>query len=262
MPTSRKLVVFGSLILFSLSLDCLLVQGSSSMRGTLQSILEPRADVKLSVPVEGIVSRYYIQEGDEVKKDQALLELNSNEERLRVKQAEGALISAKAELERAEKSLDRIIKLTDISSEKDLEQAEFDAANAKGRFAQAEATYEISKAELEKKIIRSPIDGIFLRKYKMPGEAVNKLEVIGRILDVSQLEMVVLADSAFWGKYKKGDSVPIEITNGPSSGKIFEGEVAFVDSIIDPASGGFRIKILIEPTEEIVVGLSCRIPAE
>ncbi len=257
-----RLTFFLSVFLFSIQASPVFSQNPSSMRGSLQSPLLPRADIKLSVPVEGIVGKYLVEEGEMVAEGQALFQLQSTSERLRVEQAEGTLISVRAEVEKTEKALSRILELSEISSDKDVELAKFDAANAQGRLKNAEAALALAQSELEKKTVRSPITGLFLKKYKMPGEAVNKLELIARILDITKVEMVVFADALLWGKFKEGDVVPAELTSGPDKGMKFEGKVSFVDRVIDPAAGTFRVKILIEPSEEIVVGLSSRILIE
>ena len=229
--------------------------------GSLRSVLLPSMDIRLPAEVDGIVASYLVSEGDRVAKDQVILELKAEEDKLRVAQAEANLMSANAELMMAEKALTRIKRLSEqgIPSEKDLELAIFEADRARANSKQAAATLQIAKVAAEKKKVRSPIEGVFLKRYKLPGESVNDFETVARVLDVSKLEMVVYAGSEYWGKFRQNEEVVIEISSGPKAGYRLKGLISFVDRIIDPAAGTFRVKVSVEPTEDVVVGLSARI---
>jgi len=234
---------------------------SSVPMGSLRSVLLPAMDVRVPAEVDGIVAKYHVAEGDRVEKGDLILELKAEEERLRVAQAEANLMAAKADLKRAEKSLARVEELSKqgIPSEKELETAVFEAERARAAMNQAAASLDLARGAASKKKVSSPVGGVFLKRYKQPGEFVDGNETVARVLDVSTLEMVVYAGSEYWGKFHQGESIQVEITSGPVSGKRLEGEVTFVDQIIDPAAGTFRVKISLEPTEDIVVGLSARI---
>ena len=231
-------------------------------RGSLRSVLLPREDIKLSASSAGIINRYHVAEGQQVIVGEViLLELDAREEEAAVNQSEAVLDGAAAELEKARKDMKRVEKLynDDIQSEKQYEETVYLLAKAESQYKQAQATLETAKIRYEKKKIKSPINGIFLKKYKSVGESVERLETVARVLDHTRLELVIYCGSQLFGSLHANTTLEIEILDGPSRGEQASAEVVYVDPLIDPSSGTFRVKLEINPTASISAGLAARL---
>ncbi len=236
----------------------------SSFRGSLRSILLPIEDIKLSAGAAGIISRYMVDEGKRVSAGDIILELNTQEDVVAIMQAEALLDGTEAELEKTRKDFARAEKLyaENIQSERQFEEAKYLHAKAQSLHKQAQAGLQAAKISLEKKRVRSPIDGLFLKKYKSVGEAVDRFETVARVLDDSRLELTIYCGSHLFGAVQSDTSLPIEILDGPSRGTQALAQVMFIDPIIDPASGTFRIKLEIAPSEVVAPGLAVRLLLE
>ena len=230
-------------------------------RGSLRSVVLPREDIKLSAASAGIIKNYHVEEGQRVKTGDVILELDAREENAAVNHAQALLEGAAAELERARKDITRVEKLfkDNIQSERQYEETVYHLAKAESQYKQTQATVEMATIRLEKMKIKSPIDGIFLKKYKSVGESVERLESVARVLDESRLELVVYCGSHLFGSLHSDTTLQIELLDGPSRGEQASAEVVYVDPLIDPSSGTFRVKLEIEPTKTVSAGLAARL---
>ncbi len=232
-----------------------------SYRGSLRSVLLPREDIKLSAASAGIIKIYHVKEGQRVVAGDVILELDSREEEAAVNQAEAVLDGAAAELEKARKDMKRVEKLykDNIQSEKQYEETVYILAKAESQYQHTQASKKAAEIRLDKKKIKSPIDGIFLKKYKSVGESVERLETVARVLDDTRLELVVYCGSQLFGTLHSDTTLNIEILDGPARGEQATAEVVYVDPLIDPSSGTFRVKLEISPSENISAGFAARL---
>lgn len=233
----------------------------SAYRGSLRSVLLPREDIKLSAASAGIIKNYHIEEGQRVKAGEVILELDAREENAAVNHAQALLEGAAAELERARKDMVRVEKLfkDNIQSERQYEETVYLLAKAESLYKQTQATLETAMIRRENKKIKSPIDGLFLKKYKSVGESVERLQTVARVLDELRLELVVYCGSHLFGALHADTTLQIEILDGPSRGEQASAEVVYVDPLIDPSSGTFRVKLEIAPTDSVSAGLAARL---
>jgi len=145
------------------------------------------------------------------------------------------LVRAEAAFKRAEE-----LHRADFQSQRQYEETKAMYDRAKAQRKQTDATLAGARIRLDRNFVRAPIDGLLLRRFKLPGEAVERFETIARIIDDRNLEMHMLADASQFGSIKVGDVQPIELLDGPKKGQHLNAEVVAVDPVIDPASGTFR----------------------
>jgi multidrug resistance efflux pump len=113
----------------------------------------------------------------------------------------------------------------------------------------------MAQERLEDNFIRSPFDGVVVRKLKHVGEPVDELEKILKVVNISKLYLVVYLEGKLLPQVTLGQSAQIECT---TMGKqtVF-GKVAVLDPIVDAASGQFRVKIQFDnPNNEIKAGIT------
>lgn len=219
----------------------------AATRGSLRSVLRPAQDIHLSSRAAGIVEKFHVEEGESVAAGDAILSLDSDQERADLQQAEAVLRGARSELERAEAELARIAPLTseNIYSEKQLVDVRTQVELARSKVEQAEAAIALSKARLANRTLVSPIAGIFLKTNKSVGEAVERFETVARVVDVSSLEMVVYCDSRYFSVFGLSENVQVRILKSTEEQPIVDAKIVHIDPIIDPSSGTFRIKLKI-----------------
>ena len=238
-----------------------------------ECIIEPRSLVKLGSADEGLIREISVERGDTVRKGDVVGKLDSDLQELQV-----ALAKVKAEreveiesgearrvfrelaAERAEKLSER-----EIISGKMLEEARTERLLAELGVKAAELDQERARMELknarkllERRTIRSPVDGVVSEVMMAPGEFAHKQSEIMTIAEVDPLNVEVFVPIAEYGKVKIGMMGEV-VPEDPIGGK-YVAEVKIVDRVFDTASSTFGVRLSL-PNPEFVLpaGLKCRV---
>jgi len=209
---------------------------------TAEGVLLPFMEVTVSSAVQGILATVKVKEGDAVAANDLLAALID-----RVEVAEA----------------DRYAKI--------LEQRQFAAQGTQNLFRDqvvsegeaiekrierdiAQLQHQIALEQLDRRKIRSPIDGLVVEKKKEAGEAVDINEPVFHILDISRVFLQVFIDATDALKLKVGQTVPVSFPDYDM--QEHPGRIDFIDPRIDGASGLVRVKILIEnPDRRFIAGM-------
>lgn len=202
---------------------------------TATGSVEPTVQVDISSEQSGTVRDVLVDYNSEVKKGDVLARLDTDKLNADLKAKEAALASAratvskaKADEESAKAKLDRLTTLVSsrVSTQQDLDTAEFtfQAASAARESAEAdvisaEAALEQAKLSLAKATIVSPIDGIVLSRNVDPGatvaaslEAPTLFTIAG---DLREMELQVSIDEADVGQVSVGQTATFTVDAFP-----------------------------------------------
>jgi HlyD family secretion protein len=168
-----------------------LERGDISISVTATGNLEPTNEVTIGSELSGTVQEVYVDINDRVKKGQPLARLDTSKltqttqsSRASVTAAKAKVLQAEATLREGQAALQRQQELQRISGGKLPSKSEMDTAkatadraaadleSAKASVLQAEAQLKSNETDLEKAIIKSPIDGIVLTRTVEPGQTV------------------------------------------------------------------------------------------
>jgi RND family efflux transporter MFP subunit len=224
----------------------------------LRSVLVPAQDIQVSCRAAGVIEKCPVEEGTRVKAGDIILELNSELEQADIYQAKAVLAGAVADLTRAQKDFDRVQSLRKeaINSEKQMDDTRYQLELAKSHQQQADASLQAANIRFKDRTVRSPVNGIFFKKLKFIGEAVERFEVVARVIDDSQLEMVVYCNPNYLGMFRPDNDVSIKLLDGPGKDHTLTGRIRRVDEIIDAKSGTFRVQVTVPPSAEARIGLA------
>jgi HlyD family secretion protein len=154
----------------------------------------PVTEVGISAKVSGEILALNATEGDSVKAGEVLVRLDGEQYKAMRDRAESLILGSKAEVKLAEKELERA---NELFNKKLLSQAELEIAEAKyesacSQFQQAEASFNEAKDALDKTTLRSPMNGVVIKKNKEVGEMALgsqfQEDVILGIADLSKME--------------------------------------------------------------------------
>jgi len=191
-------------------------RGEIKLTVTATGNLEPTTEVTIGSMLSGNAGEVYVDINDRVKKGQELAKIiirrldqdtdNSraalNASRAKVKQVEATVMESEAALERQQE----LHKLSGgrTPSKADMVTATAAAARAKADLGSAQASVEQAKASLEanmsdqeRAVLRSPIDGVVLKRSLEPGQTVAasfnspELFVIAENLEHMKLKVAV-----------------------------------------------------------------------
>lgn len=163
-------------------------RGALTATVTATGTLEPVLEVEVGTEVSGIIESVSVNENDAVTAGQELARLDTtrltaqlNSSRANLKMAQAQVADAKAALRQAVNDLNRSKTLVANGwrspAEMDAAQAVHDRAAAtlslsEARVSEAEASLASSQDNLDKAIIRAPIDGVVLTRLVDPGQTV------------------------------------------------------------------------------------------
>jgi membrane fusion protein, multidrug efflux system len=213
--------------------------------GTLQAV----NGVDISGATAGLVKAITFESGQDVKKGQVLVQLDTDVEM-------GDLRSAQAELGLAKTSHDRNIKLvrSDTVSVAALERTEAELKVKQAKVAGLQA-------QIAKKTITAPFDGrlgvrkIDLGQYVQPGQMVVNLQDLSLMLcdfAVSQKDLSLL-----------GVGQMVRMTTDAWPGAAFEGQVAAIEPLVDAKTGMVSVQARFPNAEgRLRPGMFARIEIE
>lgn len=226
-------------------------------RGSWRSLIAPKDDVRISSQREGVIQSYPLPEGTRVKKGDVIVTLDDRAERIQLQNAEASLRRAEAERVKARKEFDRQKTLYDekITSDKQFAEIVYALEQAESTCTQGLSSVQMAQLELDYRSIKSPCDGVFFKKFKSVGEAVQRNEIVARVIDDSALEVTVYASATYFGQIEVGQELSVQILDGPRTGDKVKSTVTYADTLIDPASGTFRVKLEVQPAEGVYSGL-------
>ena len=237
---------------------------------TLDCLVKPEMYVDLSSSVDGILETILVNKSDDIKKGQILAHLESSVEQAKVNLARhqaninNPIRTKKIRLAFAKRHSIRIENLyrKKAISFKDKDEADTEVAIAKADLLQAQIErkkaklqLELALAELNRRTLRSPIDGIVIERYIMPGESVNDRPIL-QLAKVDPLLVEVVAPAELFGLIKK--NMKVQIHPEAPANSTYQATVSVVDKIIDAASGSFSVRLALpNPDDKLIGGTKC-----
>ncbi|MDR0307025.1 MAG: efflux RND transporter periplasmic adaptor subunit [Chitinispirillales bacterium] len=228
------------------------ISASVSASGTVQAATE----VQISASVPGTIEKLAVSEGQAVKKNEVLAQLDQQEYRANLTRAEASLQLTQAALAQSKTMYSRAKELFNkhLISRQDYESAQTQYLLDEARVKEASAVVKQAKKQLDDTIITSPMDGVVTQLKVEVGEQV----VIG-LPSVPGVVLMVIADMSRMrveGEVSEVDVVSIQpgqkafITVEAFIDSVFEGEVTEVAmSPINAGAGGvvnFLVKVSLD----------------
>jgi len=218
---------------------------------------------RISAPIEEI----YVQNGDEVRRGDALLKLRDTEYRERLRQAEASLRINVAQRRQAEAALgevqsqlrrEQILADRDLSSEVEIEQLEarLESAEASVELAQAQVEQARSSVEeqndaLEQTIIRSPVNGTVGQRNADVGMQVNNSTMLFTVGDLSRSKITINLTERMLSYIERGNTVRIFSENIPD--RVINGEISRISPFLGAGSFSTEAEIDVDNDEGLLL---------
>lgn len=207
---------------------------------SLKSVGSIRAvnGVQVSNEASGVVEEIAFESGEAVERGDVLVRLDSEVD-------EAALRTRRAEAKLAQSEFDRV---ADLLPKRAISQAQFDEAQA--NLEAAKARTNEAEAQLNKKILRAPFDGILgLRLVDLgeylpvgtPTVEINMLDPIYVDYSVSERELANLAVD---------NTVEVAVAAAPEVR--FVGQVSAINSSVNPESRTVRVRATLPNPDQIL----------
>jgi RND family efflux transporter MFP subunit len=240
---------------------------------TVESFTEPYRKVDL-VPAEtGVLRTLDVREGDRVSKDQRVGALDCEVQEIALAIAR-ANLEARGQLESAAAERDlrksRLAKLQDLRTTGHATQDEIDRAAADLAVAEANSLAATEKrkidelefrrisALIERRILKSPIDGVVTRIYKEESEFVGGSSApLMTIMQLDPLRITFSVPNSHAQRLRAGQSIALTL---PESNRRAVGLVEYVSPVTEAESGTVRVKVLLKNDDgQYRSGVRCEI---
>ncbi len=153
--------------------------------------LEGKMNVEIRPQVDGYLEKIYVEEGAYVKAGQPLFRINDRPYQEQLSNAKASLVSALANLDRAQVEIDRLTPLVknNVVSEVQLKTAQSSYDAAKGAVSQAQAGVSTAQINLGYTVITAPVSGYAGRIPFKAGSLVGRGEAtpLTMVSDVSEV---------------------------------------------------------------------------
>ena len=296
--TRKQWIVAGAIVaLIALPVVMKLSRGDASKVVELESVfsraltptvlasgsLTYESQVTLAPEVTGRVKQILVEEGDHVKRDQLLMQLDPAAPRAAIEQSEAMVRQARLSIERRQVDYDaQVVKvkrfqalqgkgmvdansLEQLVSARDL--AEVDLRTSREQLSQAQAQLSQAREQLAKTEIRSPLDGKVTAIYVKVGQtAVPSFSgIAGSVLvdvaDTVSIDAEINVDETDIARVRVGAKarvVPAAFPDKTPTGTV--DQVAIAPRLQAGQNKSYPVRIRLENTADVVFhpGMSCR----
>lgn len=244
----------------------MLCQGQEASNANLEvlSYLKPNRSIELAATESGVIRSLDVAEGQEVKAGQALIHLDAESisARLEVAKAEasntGEVLGAEAEFQLNQSRFEIVKGLMEKGTansaeyermETDLKISEGSLIAAKARLKTGQLLVKQIETELERRILRSPIQGTVVDISKDIGESVSlntedSESYLIRIVDLDRLKAEPHIPFLAAAHLKPGDTLLVRLEDEAHT--MAEGKIEFIAPVVDPATGTVAVQLVFE----------------
>lgn len=240
-------------------------------------ITKPIHDIELSFPVDGVVSKVLIKEGQKVKKGDDLLHLE-NQLQLKEVQRRNTLLNDRSKLQTSTHNKEVMAELMNNNrqlhnymgavSREEVRRIEMQYAGVEGDETAAkqekkreEIELNMAQRELERRILRSPIDGVITELAIEQGEWAQPGKMVLHIVDTTKsfLEVNINVNDIYSRDLKQNSKLTIQFKAGNNDIQKI-GTVTFISPMVDKSSSLVRVKIEFDNSDgAILLGMSATV---
>lgn len=206
-------------------------------------------EVKVFSKVPDRIERFFVDAGDNVAKGAPIARIVATTIEQAVRQAEAALMAAKAQETNLRAEYDRFELLyRDHSVSKqqyDAIATQYEAAKA--QVEQAEAALTSAKSQWHDATITAPIAGIIGKRYCEAGDmAVPSLPLVS-VCQMDRVKMTFAATEKDLARLEIGQKTIVQVSTYPD--RTFEGKVVKISPVLDPLTRLAEVEVLLDNPE-------------
>lgn len=212
--------------------------------------LQPLVTVSVGSTVSGPVKTVEVDFNSQVKANQILARIDPQSFETKVTQLRASVNQAQANLAAAQADFSRYNMLAKegFASEQLMTQQRTNVKVAQASVATAVSQLSAAQIDMDRTIIRSPVDGVVVSRQVDPGQSVAasfQAPVLFQIAqDLSQLEAAITVDEADIGDVREGQAVSFTVDAFP--GEEFEGKVVQLRKLGVATSGVVSYTVMVE----------------
>ncbi|PID59955.1 MAG: efflux transporter periplasmic adaptor subunit [Gammaproteobacteria bacterium] len=252
-------------------------EASAEILADLDCVVEPSEVVNVGSAVPGLLADAFFERGDAVAAGDILGRLESNVERATLdiaREAANGLATLELRKANAEFGERTLVRNDELMRQRVISRQTRDQVATEAKIAgfqvrqevesQRLARLEVRRAEasLERRMVRSPITGRVVQRFKSAGEYVDG-DAIYEVARLDPLAVDVIVPVEYLGFVREGAEAAVRLDLPARIGEQISAKVDRVDPVADAASGTFGVRLLMpNPSGEIPAGVRCQVNVE
>lgn len=212
---------------------------ADSYPGEVRARFEP----ELAFRIGGKVTKRLVEEGQRVKADQPLAELDPQDVRLQLEANRAQLAAAQANLALVRTERDRYQKLLDkqMVSRSQFDNAENLYRAGLARLKQAKAEFDVAGNQAEYAVLRAPQAGVIAKRQVEVGQVVAAGQTVFTLAADGEREVLIGLPEQQFARFAVGQTVSVELWSHPNAR--YEGRIRELSPAADPRSRTFAARI-------------------
>jgi RND family efflux transporter MFP subunit len=203
-------------------------------------------EVKVFSKIPDRIEKFYVDEGDFVKRGAPLAKILAITIEQGVRQAEAILLAAQAQEANLRVEYERAQRL---SKENAMSRQQYDAVktqyeSVQAQVEQVEAALTSAKSQLNDALVSAPISGIIGKRYYDVGDMANPSQPLVTIVQMDRVKIEFDATEVDLGKLSIGQEAKIKVKAYPDL--IFTGKVDKISPVLDPSTRMAQVEVLVD----------------
>lgn len=220
--------------------------GTVSQLLTYSGDIHAEYEVKVFSKISDRIEKFYVDEGDNIKKDQVIAHITATTIEQGVRQAEAALVAARAQETNLKVEYDRAKRLF---SENAMSKQQYDGIQtqyeaAKAQAEQAQAGLISVKSQLKDAELTAPISGIIGQRFYEEGDMASPGMPVVSIVQMEKVKIIFDATEEDLGKLDIGQEATIKVRSYID--QTFSGKVQKISPVLDPQTRMAKVEVLID----------------
>lgn len=214
-------------------------QAMDSYPGEVRARYEP----DLAFRIGGKVSKRLVEEGERVKANQPLAELDPQDVRLQLEATRAQVAAAEANLSLVRAERDRYKTLMDrqMVSRSQYDNSENLYRSGEARLKQIKAEFDVSSNQAGYAVLRAPQDGVVAKRAVEVGQVVSAGQTVFTLATDGEREVLISLPEQGFGRFKIGQPVSVELWSQPD--QRFTGRIRELSPAADPKSRTFAARV-------------------
>lgn len=231
-------------------------QVADSYSGEIRARYEP----SLAFRVTGKVVKRLVEEGDRVKLDQPLAELDPQDVRLQLEAARAQVAAAEANLMLVQAERDRYRTLLDkgMVSHSLFDNADSQLRAGQARLRQIQAEFSVANNQAGYAVLRASQAGVIARRQLEVGQVVAAGQTVFTLAADGEREVAISLPEQTFARFKVGQQVSVELWSQPQTR--FSGQIRELSPSADPRSRTYAARVAFtQGPESAQLGQSARV---
>ena len=202
-----------------------------------------RFDPQLAFRIGGKVTKRWVDEGERVKANQSLAELDPQDVRLQLEATRAQVAAAQANLSLVRSERDRYKTLLErqMVSRSQFDNAENLYRAGEAKLQQLKAEQDVASNQASYAVLRAPQDGVIARRQVEVGQVVSAGQTVFTLAADGERDVLISLPEQAFGRFKTGLPVSVELWSQP--GQRFSGRIRELSPSADPQSRTFAARI-------------------